>query len=93
VTACDSLSGLAVDRGGDRLVSSNLVQNSGCVEIAFLEAFRRPNKGKLFKIRGAETESQPWTFSSRIVAFGKRLHDAVPAPTWLVEEAEQLGDW
>ena len=30
--------------------------------------------------------------ASRIVAFGRRLRDAVPAPTWLVEEAQQLGE-
>lgn len=28
----------------------------------------------------------------RIFAFGRRLREAVPAPTWLVEEAEQLGE-
>ena len=28
----------------------------------------------------------------RIVRFRKRLRDAVPAPSWLVEEAERLGD-
>ena len=27
----------------------------------------------------------------RIVAFRRRLHDAVPAPAWLVQETERLG--
>jgi beta-lactamase regulating signal transducer with metallopeptidase domain len=30
--------------------------------------------------------------ASRIVSFRRRLGDAVPAPTWLVQEAEQLGE-
>jgi len=49
-------------------------------------------RGLLLSLWGLGTVVLALLQSSRIVAFRRRLHDAVPAPAWLVQETEQLGE-